>query len=622
MAKPNPPSDRGGATEALAGAGVLSALDVHFARLLARLTGDRSAALALAAALASRAVRAGHVCLRLDDPGAVVPDDVPFEAPEPGAWARALSGSPAVARPGELRPLVLDSRGRLYLYRYWRYERDLAAWVRGRALAPALAVDRGAARAALDRLFPHREGETDFQKVAAAVALLRPLAILSGGPGTGKTFTVVRILAALLSMPGGERLRIALAAPTGKAAARLQEAVRAAKAGPGPVAALGAAEAIPETAFTLHRLLGAVPGSSAFRHGPDNPLPHDVVVVDEVSMVDLALMAKLVRALRPGARLVLVGDRDQLASVEAGSVLGDLCDTGRDHGVPRDMVPSLEELTGCDLSPEARDEPPLARSLVVLRRNYRFPEDSAIGRVTRAVNRGRGTEALRLLREAAGDEVSWRDLAGPRALIQALAPAVARGLVPVLELLEQGDPEGAYARLQEFRILCALREGPFGAGSVNRAVRQALAERGLARAEGEWYPGRPVLVTRNDYTLRLFNGDVGLAFQGRDGALRVLFPSPDGGFREVPPVRIGACETVYAMTVHKAQGSEFDRVILVLGDGPSRVLTRELVYTGITRARSRVEVWGSEQAFLWAVGRRAERSSGLRDALWGGAPGP
>ncbi len=621
MTNPSPSSDGAGALEALAGVGVLSALDVHFAGLLARLTGDRSAPLALAAALASRAVRAGHVCLRLDDPGAVVPDDAPLEVPEPGAWARGLAGSPAVARPGEPRPLVLDHAGRLYLYRYWRYEHDLAAWVRERAGAPDLPVgDPAGARQVLARLFPDREGRTDFQKVAAAVALLRPLAILSGGPGTGKTFTVVRILALLLSQPGGERLRIALAAPTGKAAARLQEAVRAAKAGPGPVAGLGAAGAIPETAFTLHRLLGAVPGSSAFRHGPDNPLPHDVVVVDEVSMVDLALMAKLVVALRPGARLVLVGDRDQLASVEAGSVLGDLCDTGRDHGVPREMAAPLEELTGCDLAAEARDEPPLARGLVVLRRNYRFPGDSAIGRVTRAVNRGLGAEALRLLREAGG-EVSWHDLSGPRALLQALAPAAVQGLEPVLELLEQGDPEAAFDRLQGFRILCALREGPFGAGAVNRAVRRCLAEGGLAPAEGEWYPGRPVLVTRNDYTLRLFNGDVGLTFRARDGALRVLFPAPDGGFREIPPVRIGACETVYAMTVHKAQGSEFDRVALVLGDRPSRVLTRELVYTGITRARSRVEVWGSEQAFLWAVGRRAERSSGLRDALWGTPPG-
>ena len=620
MTSPNRPIRAGDALEALAGAGVLSALDTHFARLLARLTGDRSGALAIAAALASRAVRVGHVCLRLDDPGAVVPDDAPFEPPEPGAWARALSDSPAVARAGEARPLVLDPGGRLYLYRYWRYEQDLAAWVRGRAGAPDLPVDRAAAREALDRLFPDRAGEPDFQKVAAAVALLRPLAIVSGGPGTGKTFTVVRILALLLSQPGGNRLRVALAAPTGKAAARLQEAVRAAKAGPGRGALAGAAGAIPEAAFTLHRLLGAVPGSSAFRHGPDNPLPHDVVVVDEVSMVDLAVMAKLVRALKPGARLVLVGDRDQLASVEAGSVLGDLCDTGRDHGIPRDMAPSLESLTGCDLSPEARDEPPLARSLVVLRRNYRFPGDSGIGRVTRAVNRGSGAEALRLLRQAGGG-VSWRDLGGPWALLQALAPAAARELVPVLELLDRGDPEGAYTRLQGFRILCALREGPFGAGSINRAVRRVLAELGLARAEGEWYPGRPVLVTRNDYTLRLFNGDVGLVFQARDGALRVLFPDRESGFREVPPVRIGACETVYAMTVHKAQGSEFDRVALVLGDRPSRVLTRELVYTGLTRARSRVEVWGSERAFLWAVGRRAERSSGLRDALWGGGPG-
>ncbi len=601
--------------EALAAAGALEDLDRHFAGFVGRCAGDPRPETALAAALASRAVATGHVCLRLDDPLAgleAAPEDLPL--PDPAAWARALAGSPAVGPPGAFTPLVLDPAGRLYLYRYWRYEHQVARHVAERAARPDLPVDRARARQALDRWFPGGGGPVpDFQKVAAATALLRPFAVISGGPGTGKTFTVVRLLAVLAAQPGGRDLRVALAAPTGKAAARLQEAVREA-------GGLGNA---PDEAHTLHRLLGLVPGSPTPRREPDDPLPHDLVVVDEVSMVDVALMAKLLEALRPSARLVLVGDRDQLASVEAGAVLGDLCDTGRDHGVPPDFARRLEELTGESLAEWVRPEPPLARSLVVLRRNWRFPAESAVGRVTRAVNAGRADEALAVLRGARGEGLGFRPAPAPEALARALEPVVAEHFTPVFRLLASRRPEEAFEALQRFRVLCALRRGPFGVEAVNRAVRALLARQGLVPADGEWYPGRPVLVTRNDPTMGLFNGDVGLVFADPEagGALRVLFPTREGGYRRVPPLRIAACETVYAMTVHKAQGSEFDRVLLILGDRPSRGFSRELVYTGITRARRGAEVWASEEAFRQAVERRAVRASGLRDALWGRGAG-
>ncbi len=604
--------------DALVAAGALEDLERHVAGFVGRCAGDPRPETALAAALASRAVATGHVCLRLDDPLAgldAAPEDLPL--PDPAAWARALAGSPAVGRPGEFRPLVLDGAGRLYLYRYWRYEHQVARHVAERAARPDLPVDRARARQALDRWFPGGGGtEPDFQRVAAATALLRPFTVISGGPGTGKTFTVVRLLAVLAAQPGGRDLRVALAAPTGKAAARLQEAVREASG----VADLGQ---VPDEAFTLHRLLGLVPGSPRPRRGPDDPLPHDLVVVDEVSMVDVALMAKLLEALRPSARLVLVGDRDQLASVEAGAVLGDLCDTGRDHGIPPDFARRLEELTGESLAGWARPEPPPARSLVVLRRNWRFPADSPVGRATRAINAGRAGEALAVLREARGQGLGFRPAPPPEALDRALEPVVAEHFGPVFRVLAGGRPEEAFEAFQRFRILCALRKGPFGVEAVNRTVRALLARQGLVPAEGEWYPGRPVLVTRNDPAMGLFNGDVGLVFADpcAAGSLRVLFPTRDGGYRRVPPLRIAACETVFAMTVHKAQGSEFDRVLLILGDRPSRGFSRELVYTGITRARLGAEVWASEEAFRQAVERRAVRASGLRDALWGGEGG-
>ncbi|GAB6063203.1 exodeoxyribonuclease V subunit alpha [Deferrisoma palaeochoriense] len=605
--------------EALEAQGVVGALDAELARTIVRLSGDGRAEVALAAALASRAVTEGHVCLPLGRPERVLGElPTPFR-PDPG-WAEALAESPAVGRPGDVKPLVLDDAGRLYLHRYFAYEDGVARWVRDRAAAPNLPHDPDRARADLDRLFPPGGGEPDFQRLAAATALLRPLTLVSGGPGTGKTHTVVRLLALLLAHPGHERLRAAIAAPTGKAAARLQEAVRQARETPGALPVPDEVrDRIPGEASTLHRLLGVVPGRSRARFGPDNPLPHDLVVVDEVSMVDLSLMARLTSAVKPGARLVIVGDRDQLASVEAGSVLGDLCDTGAEHGVPADHARDLAPLAGFPLHPWVRDEPPPARGLVVLRRNYRFGEESGIGRITRAVNAGRSGEALELLRQAAGGEVSWKDLPAPTELPGALEPVVRAGIVPVFEALAEGRPEEAYRRLERFRILCALRAGPYGVTTVNRVVEGILAREGRVPSHGGWYPGRPVLVTRNDPALRLYNGDVGLCYaDANTGTLQVLFPTPEGGWRTLPPVRVPPCETLYAMTVHKSQGSEFDRVLLVLPDRPSPVVTRELVYTGLTRARSHAEVWGRPAVLRAAVESRAERTSGLRDRIWEG----
>ncbi|WP_025322071.1 exodeoxyribonuclease V subunit alpha [Deferrisoma camini] len=601
--------------------GLIGPLDVEFARLVARLSGDARAELLLAAALTSRAVTLGHVCLPLAAPArAVGREDLPA-LPSPGRWAEALARSPAVGSPGQHRPLVLDRGDRLYLHRYWAYEDGLARWIRARAEAPDLPHDPRAARAVLDRLFPRRDARPDFQRLAAATALLRPLTILSGGPGTGKTHTVVRILALLLSQCEDGNLRVALAAPTGKAAARAQEAVRQARDDPSALPLPDEVrDRLPAEAVTLHRLLGVVPGRARPRYGPDRPLPHDVVVVDEVSMVDLALMAKLTAAVRPGTRLVLVGDRDQLASVEAGSVLGDLCDTGREHRLCREMAPALGPLAGFPLDGLVGDEPPPARGLVVLRDNFRFRAESGIGRVTRAVNAGRADEALELLRQGSGGEVSWKDLPARSRLPEALAPAVLEGYAPVFRAVARGEAEEAYDLLGRFRVLCALRVGPFGVEAVNRAVEAVLAREGWVPTSSGWYPGRPVLVTRNDPALRLYNGDVGLVVPDAhaSGAVQVLFPTPDGGWRRIPPVRLPPHETVYAMTVHKSQGSEFDRVLLVLGDRPNPVLTRELVYTGLTRARNRAEVWGSAGVFTAAVRARAQRTSGLRDRVWEG----
>jgi exodeoxyribonuclease V alpha subunit len=536
---------------------------------------------------------------------------------------------------------VLDEAGRLYLYRYWAYQEALARGLLGRAswtdtarqLDGTSAAARGL-RERLDALFPRSTalapGEIDGQRVAASVALLRRLCVVSGGPGTGKTTTVTKILALLVESAAERTPRIELAAPTGKAAARMVEAIRQAKTRLGLEERVAAA--IPDDAKTLHRLLGYRRGRVSFRHGPEHPLPVDVLVVDEASMVDLALMAKLVAALPPAARLLLVGDRDQLASVEAGAVLGDI-GAGPVTRFSPAMAERIESLTGesvervgpsaasaggsaGDVAMGGDGAPAILDSVVLLTRSYRFGPKSGIGAAAAAVNAG---DAERLLAVLGDDRYPDVRLETHASLVASIRNGSLAGLGPYLAA---DDPLEALAAFDRFRVLSAHRTGPFGVGAMNATIESLLAEAGRIRPRGPWYRGRPVLVTENDYGLRLFNGDVGITWPDPDrpGAFRVVFAS-DGGVRHVAPARLPAHETAFAMTVHKSQGSEFDDVLLVLPAEVSGVLTRELIYTGLTRARRRVEVVGGAEILRAGVASTVQRSSGLRDALWGRACG-
>ncbi|MDF1556132.1 MAG: exodeoxyribonuclease V subunit alpha, partial [Deferrisomatales bacterium] len=464
--------------------------------------------------------------------------------------------------------------------------------------------------ASLGRLFPG--SGPDDQRLAALAAAAKPFCVISGGPGTGKTSTVVKVLALLVEQRLGDPPRIALAAPTGKAAARLMGSIRAARdALPCSAAVRGA---IPAEVSTVHRLLGAIPGSPRFRHNPENPLPHDVVVVDEASMVALPLMARLVDALAPGARLVLVGDHRQLASVEAGAVLGDLCGSGRVRGFSPRFAALVARVTGAPLPGPVAEEG-LPDAIVVLQQNYRFGPASGIGAVSRALWDDPAA-ALQLLIAGAHPDVGWTDAPAPGALPGALAGAVLDGYGPVVGAAGPAEALEAFGR---FQLLCALRGGPYGVEGLNRLAEGVLAREGRIEPRGGWYRGRPVLVTRNDYGVGLFNGDVGIAWPdpARGGELGVFFPAPDGALRSVAPGRVPSHDTAYAMTVHKSQGSEFHRVLLVLPDRDSEVLTRELLYTGLTRARSEVRVWGRREVFARAAARRTVRPSGLGEKVWG-----
>lgn len=603
---------------------VLTPLDRHFADFMVRLAGklspDEERVLWWASAVVSNHVGKGHVCVTLQE-GPLSPfvtdDDergasvyIPFDT---GTWREVLPGLCVVGRPGEFKPLILDQRGRLYLYRYWLYEHQLMTTLLERARSSTADVDREALTARLERLFPDEDEKgINWQRVAALLAVSKRLCVISGGPGTGKTFTVARILALLVEQSKGTVPSIALAAPTGKAAARLTSMIRQMKehveCDP------EVKTSIPEEALTIHRLLGPVYGTRKFRFNETNPLPYDVVIVDEASMIDLPLMAKLAGALHKDSRLVLLGDKDQLASVEPGAVFGDLCHGGQIDSVSAGSIGTVSEAPSRELPRDPVKGGLLADSVVVLQKSYRFGPESGIGLLAGAVKNGEIGKALDLLKGGAFGDIAWREL--PR---QAQREGVwGEQLIDRYRaFFGSRDVGQAFAYLNTFHILCALRHGPYGSLAVNRMVEYACRRAGLIDHGERWYRGRPVMVTENDYHLRLFNGDVGIAYPDRDagGEVRIHFPAEGGLFRKFHPNRLPSFETVYAMTVHKSQGSEFDHVMLLLPDRSSAVLTRELIYTALTRARKTVEIWGREDVFAEALSQTTRRQSGLREAL-------
>ncbi|WP_417347115.1 exodeoxyribonuclease V subunit alpha [Ferrimonas sp.] len=659
--------------------GWLRPLDLALANLLLEQQPDTPAEVVLAAIWTSHQLGRGHLCLELSQllarPGEVLalpPEGrKPAQLPHPSelmahwsetALVEALSASTLVSvSEGEgCEPLVL-SQGRLYLRRYYRYECQVARQIQER-LCP-VEVDVESTQAELAQLFAplksadEASGESvHWQSVAAALACRSRFTVISGGPGTGKTTTVVRLLAALQGskMAQGEPLRIRLAAPTGKAAARLSESLSGALSGLPDAVQQG----IPTQVTTLHRLLGSRPDSRHFRHHRGNPLHLDLLVVDEASMVDLEMMAALLEAMPEHASLILLGDKDQLASVEAGAVLGDLCRRADGANYGPATLAYLSQASGYDLNPWLGEGTALDQQIALLRKSHRFDANSGIGRLAAAVNLGDSREASRLFGEPWPDLLSAslggeQDRALERLCIEgdasdarAIKGAQPLGYRHYLELMHQGlseleqraaqcSSEQEWADLVEaqsqwalelhrafgaFQLLCAVRDGEFGVSGLNRRIAQALKGAGLIERDQGWYPGRPVILTRNDYSLKLMNGDIGLCLplydeQG-ERRLRVAFPTPDGGLKSVQPSRLADADTVFAMTVHKSQGSEFAHTAMVLPASDSPILTRELLYTGITRART----WFSlllprPQLVASAIGRRTVRASGLAQRL-------
>lgn len=617
-------------------AGVLGPAEIHGARTVSDLTGETRPDVLLAAALALRAPQYGHVCIELSTVADAVTadEDAPLtladlEWPEPTAWRSQLADSPLVSvrppgtprpDPAHDRPLTLVG-DRLYLDRYWRYERRVAEVLHRRADRLDGSVQPDLVRAVLDRLLPPGRERPDRQRLAVATAAHRHLTVIAGGPGTGKTWTVARLIALLHEVAEAHPPRIAVAAPTGKAADRLTAALRA---------AAGAIDTAPTVrdrlariqASTLHRLLGWQPGArTRFRHDRSHKLPHEVVVVDETSMVDLPLMAKLLQALRRDAKLILVGDPDQLASVEAGAVLADVVGPTDERIRRSDSERSwLVAATGEALHGAG---PPrdggIDDSIVMLGTVRRFRAASGVARLAAAVHAGSADDTVAALSSDAGD-VTWIPAPGDAADAAAFDD-VRQRVVAANRTVHRGAVEGRAAdaldAVGRLRVLTAHRRGPVGAAGWVRLIEHWLTEDVPAYdATSPWYVGQPVMITRNEPLLGLYNGDVGVVVADGDRLTVALGDGDD--VRLLGPGRLQDVETVHAMTIHKSQGSQFDAVVVVLPDASSPLLTRELLYTAVTRTTGSLVVVGSEAAVRAAVTRRVTRASGLRETLWGG----
>lgn len=579
-------------------AGIFSNFDRYFAERLAAIVQGANQEVLFGAALASRAIVHGHVCVdlaNLTGSKLTAADDTSSELsiPQSEILTKKLRESPLVGDGTRKTPLVLQ-KDRLYLHRYWQYENRLAEQLSNRSGRFSEVFDQALLADGLERLFPHDENySSTAQRRSAEIAVQRMLTIISGGPGTGKTTTIVKILVLLQEQAlakGGNPLNILLLAPTGKAAARLTQSVldkiSFLKTN------LTVKKNIPTQASTIHRALGYQASSpTRFRHDLENPLKVDAVFIDEASMVDIALMAKLFDAIPEKARIVLLGDHHQLVSVEAGSILGDIYDAAQQRDISlSDCVTSLDT-------------------------SYRFDSDRDIGALIEAINRGDGDRVISLLHDEAQQTIALRPFVDQVGGGGALREEIIGGYG---DYLKAASPLEALRGFERFQILCAHRQGKGGVKQLNAFAEDILTQAGLLATSGTWYKGRPVMITSNNYSLRLFNGDIGIVWPDSDDkeALKVYFTgNTRDELRSFLPWRLPQHETAFAMTIHKSQGSEFDKVVIILPPESSPILTRELIYTGVSRARAGVSIFSSEHVLRQAILHTIERASGLIDKL-------
>jgi exodeoxyribonuclease V alpha subunit len=526
------------------------------------------------------------------------------------------------------KPIIFD-RNRLYLQRYWHYEHELAKRIMTKA-AKKIDVDLAAARKILDSLFTvgndaeaNASAQFDWQKIAVCIAASQQLTLITGGPGTGKTTTVTRLMALLqgLATIKGQHLNIKLVAPTGKAAARLSQSINTAKSKLPKGLSLG----LPDQCSTVHRLLGARPLSPYFKFNAQNPLHLDVLVLDEASMIDLPLMSKLFAALPPYAQVILLGDKDQLASVEAGSVLSDICAAAFEQ-MNNDRVQlsysvearaQIETLSGYALPAEGHDRKGIGDNLVVLQKSHRFSAESSVGLLANAINRGRHQQSRSLLVDKTHTDINWYQDYQQQHLVAQLMPTY----IEFFAAVKEGDVAKAFDCLQQQQVLCAQKSGDWGVYRLNNLIENELHKQGLIDTSRVFYSGRPIMLSQNDHHQKLFNGDIGIVMVDPKHAelQKVWFISAEGQIRGLLSSRLPVHETLYAMTIHKSQGSEFEHVYLCLPDikhlAGAKSLSRELLYTGLTRAKRSFSLYASQQALQLSLQQQCKRGSGLAERL-------
>ncbi len=588
-----------------------SGIDNHFAQFIRRLSGAAPGdGLEIAARLVSHHTRLGNTCIdlsKLSGKMLVVESADEREGircPSYDAWLRELKISRCVGTPGEASPLILNPPF-LYLNRYWAYEESVAEFVLERCGINWSSIPKERLKEPFYRLFPIKNGEMNWQAVAALSALGSRISIINGGPGTGKTTTVVKILALFMEVFGYKDPKILLAAPTGKAASRLGSAIVEGKGQLELASRL--IDRIPSDAITIHRLLGA--GRHRMFFNKNNPLSADLVVIDEASMVDLPLMAHLMEAIPSNCRLILLGDKDQLTSVQPGSVFSDICQAGSNAFSPA-FIRMAKELTDTSDMTSAEENVPLQDNLTTLIKNYRFDEGSPIQGLSKAVKEKDYERALEIINTANAEQLRWKDLSQSplRETIWKLVETIHRHY---LQSIPERDPVKALSALGKLGVLCATRSGFLGTERINHLVEQRFLGRHPARHSA--YPGRPIMITTNDYNRMLFNGDSGVILE-QDGGLWAFFQG-EKEIRRFSIADLPEHRSAYAMTVHKSQGSEFDTVLLVLPERINPVLSRQMMYTAITRARKRLEIWGTREILIHALKSTTTRTSGLKARL-------
>ncbi|WP_085246785.1 exodeoxyribonuclease V subunit alpha [Gilliamella mensalis] len=598
----------------------ISLLDIHLAAFLtnkAKLNDDvtikRFSFLVISL---SKEVRSGHVCLDLSylNQAAIEPQLwLDLCSPNEQDWKKTLEqaqNSQVVSDGINLSPLILIEN-KLYFQRMWLDEKNVAQYFNHTIFNEESNCDADLC-SILNQLFTYNHTEIDWQKVAVAAALTRKVAIISGGPGTGKTTTVAKILAGILLT--NPNTRIITAAPTGKAASRLTESLSRTIEQLSFVSLNIKAEAI-----TLHRLLGAKVDNRSFKHDKNNPLHVDVLVIDEASMVDLNMMARVIEALPTSARLILLGDKDQLSSVEAGAVFGDLC-TFIINGYSKPRAKELSQLTGY-VVPACEQTATITDSICLLQKSYRFNESSGIGLLANAVKEGRSAVVKKLLIDESLSDIQYHVLSSHQVYEDVLHDSINhyKHYLNIIKQYGTNDIASVLAKFAEYRLLCAVREGHFGVEGLNKQIELLLAKNKLINLKNKeaWYVGRPIMILRNSTSLGLYNGDIGITLMAENNRskLRVYFPFSDGSIKGFSPFRLPEHETAYAMTIHKSQGSEFDDVNIVLPTDYSPLLNRSLLYTAITRAKKNVSIYATEAILLQAIKSQTQRHSGLVSLL-------